>query len=49
MSGESMECGRPEVLNGVDDGELEGMGDYGDIERPAGHGNPASVISSGPA
>jgi hypothetical protein len=34
MSGESMECGRPGVLNGVDDGGLEGMGHYGEAHRP---------------
>jgi hypothetical protein len=30
MSGESIECGRPDVLNGIDDGGLEGMGHYGE-------------------
>jgi hypothetical protein len=36
MSGESMEWGSGCVLNGVDDGELEGMRDYGNPSASAG-------------
>jgi hypothetical protein len=34
MSGESIEWGAPGVLNGVDDGGLEGMSHYGDEVPP---------------
>jgi len=42
MSGESIECGTPGVLKGIDDGGLEGIAHYGQRRQEPFGGTPAS-------
>jgi hypothetical protein len=43
MSGESMECGSPDALDGDEDGELAGMRDYGHKGARISRGNPTRL------